>query len=569
MEPRDHKEKTKPMKIATTYGLVGIIWVLGTDVWLNFLLADPKLYEMIEPIKGVFFIVLSGAAIYLSIKHFPGNHQHSTDARESLGDFRLEDVVDRLNFSVSILDPNRPGHPITYVNREFTKLTGYSYEEAVGRHCCILQGEDTDPSAIEKCNQALEGRKPLTIEILNYRKDGTSFWNELSISPIFDSEGNILFYICLQNDITQRKVVESKLQESQQHYKSLFDHNSALVCSINRDGVITSMNPAVKQILGYDVDEVVNRTCYDFIDESKWEIIREFQGKSLQGVTQRGQIQIHHKDGHLVDLESLVIPIVVDGEVVGMYTVANDVTDYNKAQELLSKAEKLNIVGELAAGIAHEIRNPLTSLKGFVQLLRPSLNEKKAYTDVMLSELERIEQIVTELLLLAKPQTVHFEEKNLRELLEHVCTLLNTKAIMGNIEISLDYQCEITCIYCEENQLKQVLINLLKNAIEAMPEGGEIKMEADNPDDDHVKIFVIDQGCGIPEDNLSKLGEPFYTTKEQGTGLGLMISSKIIKEHGGHLEFKSGENEGTTAEITLPISPKAPRETKTKYQITG
>ncbi|HEU5138652.1 MAG TPA: PAS domain S-box protein [Bacillales bacterium] len=570
MKQRDQREKRKPMKIATTYGLVGIIWVLLTDVWLNFLLADPKLYEMIEPIKGVFFVFLSGAAIYFSIKHFSGNDENKEDrSKESLEEFRLEDVVDHLKFSVSILDPNRPGHPITYVNREFTKLTGYSFEEVVGKNCSILQGEKTDPKDIEKCTEVLEGREPVTLEILNYRKDGTTFWNELAISPIFDSNGKLLFHICLQNDITQRKNAESKLKESEQYYRSLFYHNPALVCSSDKNGVITSVNPAVKEILGHDVSDVINMTCYDFIDESRWEEAGEFFEKSLEGHTQKGQIQLHHKDGHLVDLESLVMPIVVDGEIIGMYTVANDVTEYNKAQELLSKAEKLNIVGELAAGIAHEIRNPLTSLKGFVQLLRPSLNEKKAYTDVMLSELERIEQIVTELLLLAKPQTVQFEEKNLQDLLEHVCTLLNTKAIMSNIEISLDYQCEVTCIYCEENQLKQVLINLLKNAIEAMPEGGEIRMEADNPDDEHVKIFVIDQGCGIPEDNLPKLGEPFYTTKEQGTGLGLMISSKIIKEHGGNLQFKSGENEGTTAEILLPISPKAPKKASTKYQITG
>ncbi|HEX6923604.1 MAG TPA: PAS domain S-box protein [Bacillales bacterium] len=571
MERIHRKEKRKSIKIVTVYGLIGILWVLLTDVWLNPFLADPAMYEIIEPIKGIFFVLLSGAAIYFSIKYFSTGHYSTTNKQNKFleEDFRLGEIADHLKSSISILDPIRPGHPILYVNREFTELTGYSYEESVGQNCSILQGNDTSPSAIEKCENAIQTRQSATIEILNYRKDGTAFWNQLSINPIFDSEGEILFFICSQNDITKRKEAERRLKENEQRYKSLFDHIPSLVCSTNKDCVITSVNPAVKDIVGYETDELTGRSWYDFLDRKYWGKAEAFFERSLQGETQQGQIKTHHKDGHEVDLEAVVMPIVVDGDIVGVYTVVNDVTKYNKAQELLSKAEKLNVVGELAAGIAHEIRNPLTSLKGFVQLLRPSLSEKKAYTDVMLSELERIEQIVTELLLLAKPQTVQFEEKNLVELLDHVRILLNTKAIMSNIDISLDYQCKRTCIYCEENQLKQVLINLLKNAIEAMPSGGEIQMEAECIDEDNVRIRVIDQGCGIPEDKLTKLGEPFYTTKEQGTGLGLMISWKIIREHGGKMEFQSRENEGTTAVITLPVSQKAPKEVKSKYEITG
>src|SRR5699024_7002463 len=121
-----------------------------------------------------------------------------------------------------------------------------------------------------------------------------------------------------------------------------------------------------------------------------------------------------------------------------------------------------------AAGIAHEIRNPLTSLRGFLQLIRPELKSREAFTEVMISELERIEHIVTELLLIAKPQAANFKTNDLNDILEHACILMNTKATMMKTEIILDNQSDVDCIYCEENQLKQVLINLLKNAIEAM-----------------------------------------------------------------------------------------------------
>lgn len=571
MEFRNRKGKWIPLKITLVYACVGILWMLFSDFWLDSSFKTEGAYEWIQSIKSILFIFLSSLAIYFCVKYFiEKNFRADLERTELLKiNHQLTAVADHLKSSVLILYPDGEDAFVVFANRAFTKLTGYSFEEAEGKDFCFFQGEASSTEAIERCRRAIKTRNTAKVEFLSYRKDGSTFWNEMSINPIFDADGDIRFFVILQNDVTDRKLAERKLLESEQRYKSLFEHNPELVCSSNEEGIITSVNPAVKNITGYEIDEVMGKTCRDFIGDEDWKETRNFLRQALKGEPQKGQFRLRHKDGRQVELEAVVMPIVVDGQIVGMYTVAKDVTKYNKAQELLRKAEKLNVVGELAAGIAHEIRNPLTSLKGFVQLLRPSLTEKKAYTDVMISELERIEQIVTELLLLAKPQTVQFEKKNLPQLLEHVRTLLNTKAIMSNIEILLDYQCETKQIYCEENQLKQVLINLLKNAIEAMPSGGEIMMEAENIDEDSVCIRVVDQGCGIPEHSLPKLGEPFYTTKQQGTGLGLMISGKIIREHGGTMEFLSRENEGTTVEIKLPISPPVPEEAERRYQITG
>jgi PAS domain S-box-containing protein len=473
--------------------------------------------------------------------------------------------------SVIILDAHRAGFPIVDVNQACMDLTGYSREELIGKSCTIFQGKDSDPDAVRKCHEALERGRTTTVEILNYRKDGSSFWNEVMFNPVFDDEGEIQYFIILHNDITERKQVERRLKESKQRYKSLFEHNPEFICAIHSDGIITSANPAVENITGYKIHEVLHHHYQYFIAEADREKAINYFYRAVKRSTQRVNLKVIHKNGDLIDLEVVAVPIVIEGRLEGIYVITKDVTEMQKAEEMLRRVEKLNVVSELAAGIAHEIRNPLTSLKGFVQLLRPSLENKKAhtYTDVMLSELERIEQIVTELLLLAKPQSTEFKEKNLRDLLDHVCTLMNTKAIMSNTEIILDYRCETSCIYCEENQLKQVIINLLKNAIEAMPSGGEIRLEAEDAGDDCIVIRVVDQGCGIPEENLPKLGEPFYTTKEQGTGLGLMISSKIIREHGGDMQFKNNQGEGTTVEITLPVSPEVTKDPGNKYQITG
>lgn len=445
----------------------------------------------------------------------------------------LVSLFDDLGASIQVVDPYSCDLPFLYVNQGFMKMTGYGAEEVIGRSHMLLHGQETDPSDVQNIDDTIERQKTATIEILNYRKNGTPLWVELHMGPILGSEGELLYYIGFQNDITKRKIAEKQLLENEQRYQSLFDNNPELVCSFSLQGTMLSANPAVEDITGYRIDEVVKWRFDEFIiAEDRKKILDDF-AEVAKGNPQKVELTIQHKNSEWVDLEVVGVPIIVNGKIVGVYAIGKDITEYNKSQELLKKAEKLGVVGELAAGIAHEIRNPLTSLKGFIQLLRPDLDKKKSYTDVMFSELERIEQIVTELLLLARPQTVEFEEKDLQQLLEHVRTLMGTKAIMSNIEIVLDYRCALKCIHCEENQLKQVLINLLKNAIEAMEAGGEIKLEAQEADDDHVLIRVIDDGEGIPEDSLPKLGEPFYTTKEQGTGLGLMISWKIIKEHGG------------------------------------
>jgi len=205
----------------------------------------------------------------------------------------------------------------------------------------------------------------------------------------------------------------------------------------------------------------------------------------------------------------------------------------------------------MAAGVAHEIRNPLTSLKGFVQLLQTH-GGKQEYFSIMLSELNRIEFIISEFLVLAKPQAVVHRLCEIKPLLDHIITLAKTHAIMKNVQIITQYEPNLPCINAEENQIKQVFLNLLKNAIEAMPNGGEVRVSV-RREEQTIVISFQDQGCGIPEDRIAKLGEPFYTTKETGTGLGLMVSFKIISHHGGNINVDSKVGVGTTFEVRLPV----------------
>ncbi|HDR7887425.1 TPA: GHKL domain-containing protein, partial [Bacillus paranthracis] len=176
-----------------------------------------------------------------------------------------------------------------------------------------------------------------------------------------------------------------------------------------------------------------------------------------------------------------------------------------------------------------------------------------------LSEIERIEAILQEFLSIAKTDEISTEKKNIYQIFKNVVSLMNTKAIMTNIQVELYTNSKDIIIECSENQLKQVFINILQNSIEAMPDGGEISIHIKEIGKDGIIISVIDKGIGIPEERIKRLGEPFYSTKEKGTGIGLMLSYKIIESHQGNISIMSEVGVGTTVTIYLPkIQSKKP-----------
>ncbi|MED1797638.1 PAS domain-containing sensor histidine kinase [Brevibacillus porteri] len=264
------------------------------------------------------------------------------------------------------------------------------------------------------------------------------------------------------------------------------------------------------------------------------------------------EVELIRLDGSRTEVEVCGTSVPMQDKP-SMYILIRDITERKRAQEFLQNSEKLALVGQLAAGIAHEIRNPLTSLKGFVQLMQKDGMRKPEYFSIMSSELARIEMIVSELLVLAKPHTAVFEARDLTNLITHVVTLLETEAILKKVMIQVVFESEVPLIHCDENQLKQAFINFLKNGIEATAGKGEIVIRL-RCEDDRVVIRFEDNGVGIPAHQLARLGEAFFTTKETGTGLGLMVSRKIIENHRGTLRLISTPGNGTAVEVCLPIS---------------
>lgn len=348
---------------------------------------------------------------------------------------------------------------------------------------------------------------------------------------------------------------EKKARTSESNYKQLIDSlpEPVYIC---RDHQILYVNKAAASMMGAaTIDELIGRSLFDFMvpayKERSLERYKQVQKEKKPLYT----IEYNAKrlDGSTFFFEVSSLYIVFGGKEA-VLSIGKDITDRKEQTEhLLQKSEKLALLGQMAAGIAHEIRNPLTSIKGFVQLFK-SDQMLPQYYDIVLSELERINTIVGEFLVLAKPTVSVFIEKDVRVLIKDVITLINTQSSLNNVQIFVEFAKDFPMVSCEENQLKQVILNLLKNAIEAMPRGGIIDVQVKEKEEGKISIQIIDQGIGIPKERIPTLGEPFYTTKEKGTGLGLMTCYKIIESHNGELNIQSIVNEGTTVEIILPTT---------------
>lgn len=366
---------------------------------------------------------------------------------------------------------------------------------------------------------------------------------------------NTTLYPSLSMQKDPHKLVK-KLNATKHQLQSFILQNLDPVVILDKWDKVISVNDAFEKTFGYTSNEMIGHDVNElpFVpNDRRFETIlnRSF---AISGEVIKGYETIREtKDRKELQVLLSCFPLLDENmEVDGWAVIIRDITEKKQAQELLIKSEKLSIAGELAAGIAHEIRNPITSIKGFLQLMQSSNFEKKIYYDIMSSEIDRIEQILSELLMLAKPQAVHFARKDVTILIRDVVTLLGPQATLNNVQIITDFKTDIALIMCEENQIKQVCINFIKNAIDAMPDGGNLVIQLVSTLNQELIIRFIDEGSGIPEELISKLGQPFYTTKEKGTGLGFMVSKRIVENHQGTVTISSEIGKGTVIEVKLP-----------------
>lgn len=464
---------------------------------------------------------------------------------------KLESLLNNAEDAVSILDLN--GRILT-VNPAWERMYGWTENEVLGRLTPNVPHEQFNTGWTHVVEQLLCGRAIPHYEIAVYGKSGNELYVSTSIYPIRDADSKVVAVVASTRDITERKDAEQKLRESEERYRLIAENMQDLIAVLDSDGIVKYASPSHEIVLGFSPQQYEGHLALTMVHpDDRADLEKQFAHMILDKKPCHGEFRYQHASGHWVYVEAKGTPVFNDrGQVEDFVVVARDITEKKQVEAMIRKSEKLALAGQLAAGVAHEIRNPLTAIQGFAQLLNKE-GLKQVYVDIMLSETARLNDVVTELLSLAKPQVVQRKEVHPKTLLEKVLAIMRAQALLHNIEIKPVQNSELPCIHCDESAIKQVFINILTNAIDAMPNGGAITVQISLPASHSIQFRFIDQGSGISAARMKHIGEPFYSTKEKGTGLGLMISHKIVEEHEGTIHIDSVINGGTTVDVVLPI----------------
>ncbi len=396
---------------------------------------------------------------------------------------------------------------------------------------------------------AFDGMKlPATVqmEIMKFNQYIMSD-NEFVVSSFYDKEN-------LHPSIRKEMIYEtaiSSLRIAQSHYARIIEEMPDAVFITSR-GNIAYTNKSALKLMNANTENLQHKVVWDIIDPAYHEEIKQKAANVLnKDRFSTCEVKLIAMTGKKVDVEVLSFPFVFEDKETIIH-IARNIKERKENHELMIRNEKLEIAGQLAASIAHEIRNPLTAIKGFMKLAEQgSLNIKDVYP-ILDAEINRIETISSELLLLGKPVSTEIKVMDLSKLLYDICTFMQSQANMENVMLHFEIMDKPLFCRCNGDQVKQVFMNIIKNAIEAVPHGGKIMVYAKEADG-HALFEIIDNGVGIPEDIQDRLGEPFYTTKEKGTGLGLMVCYNIIEQHNGHIRFYSAKGVGTTFTVSIPL----------------
>lgn len=317
-------------------------------------------------------------------------------------------------------------------------------------------------------------------------------------------------------------------------------HNAVIATDL--DGKITYWNKFAEDLYQVKAHEVIGRSIKEIVEWSeKKNIFREILVEVLRNGFWEGELSQQKDDGTLLSIQSVVNLVRNSkGKPVGLVAMNMDITEKKEIEKQLARLDQLHLVGEMAAGIGHEVRNPLTTIRGFLQIMagKEKYADEKDSLYLMIDEVDRANAIITEFLTLAKNKRVELRSQNVNDILHKMMPLLKADAAMSDKLIYTKFN-KIDNLYLDEKEISQMVLNLVKNGLEAMPPGGSLEIETfeDNSD---VVLAVRDEGEGIATDVLAKIGTPFVTTKESGTGLGLAVCYSIASRHNATISVETG-----------------------------
>ena len=460
-------------------------------------------------------------------------------------------------------------------NRAAERITGYKKEDVLNKKCYHVLRSSL-------CKGKCAGKRTLETgsSLSNYEatiknKGGEKIHVDITTSPLRSGNNEIIGLLEIITDLTEHKRLWEKLREERDKAKQYLNVARVMIVALNLEGDITLINKRGCEVLGYKEEKLIGKNWFDLCipEQIKAEVTTTFR-KLIAGelkVTEYYENPILTRDGEerIIAWKNTIVRNKA-GDILGSLSSGEDITDRKRAEAELIRSEKLASVGQLAAGVAHEVNNPLAGILIYIKLLLKRYKQKKLQTEETETQLEKIgretercSRIIKNLLDFSRQTEVKLRPVNINKVIEATFSIIGHQISLENVKTEMELSPSLPSILVDFDQIQQALMNIMLNAAQAMPNGGDLtittsvakRVKIGRSIRDAIRIDISDTGVGISKEDLGKLFTPFFTTKEKGkgVGLGLSVVHGIIERHHGRIEIKSNPGAGTTFSIYLGI----------------
>lgn len=382
---------------------------------------------------------------------------------------------------------------------------------------------------------------------------------EYFLNPVVNKNRIVDAVVCVVRDITNQYIADTvQLQLTQeylneaQRLQQLIDNAPMAIIAVDNDGYITAINATALSFL----PEIRNKKFFFHSPETDADREKYFEEIEIIKRTLKGEhVTAYYlqRGGQYFLVNSFPTKDKQSETILGAVIFYQDITEQELLRKKLNWVERINLIGEMAAGVAHEIRNPMTVVKGYIQMLSLKAEpDKSEQYKIVLEELDRINSIVTDFLSLARNKNTEKTKCNLNAVINNLFPLISADAAKYDIEVNFDIDDTVPYILLNEEEIIQLILNLCRNGIEAIEHNGKLDIKTRYTQEDTVELRISDNGSGIAKEHINKIFDPFYTTKDEGTGLGLALCLSIVERHGGTIKIESEETKGTHVFVSFP-----------------
>ena len=484
-------------------------------------------------------------------------------------EYKYQDLIENASDLIFTLDTQAR---FVFINRRLSSVTGADRNDWINQIFFDLVVPEDQEHAKTNFQNTLKGRLSIFEMRVNHNS-GQVIYLSTNINPIFE-KGQIVGCVGIARNITRRKQLELEILDLKNFNESIFQSIGSGLITLDLDRKITSCNNSAEEELGLSAEEVIGKSLEEIFPKEDCKRLLPNFDDPVQSLLNR-EMQLTTKDGNRVYVGFTVTPRIDNqNRRAGTIISFRNITQIKQMQAEVQRMDRLASMGVLASGIAHEIRNPLAGIKTIAQTLEEEIepnDPRREYLSRIVRQVNRMDDLLKTIFSYAKPRQPKRKFYRLQEIVQEVLALLGNQIRGHSVKFQTNYHPELPLLFVDFYQIQQVILNLFLNALDAMPKGGELELEAytkfttlqlvdrrgrpfltTNNSALYAEIKISDTGKGIKPEDLSSIFNPFFTTKPQGSGLGLSIVYRIVTEHGGEIKVESDIGQGTTFRVLLP-----------------